>query len=407
MEDSIALFRELVSCGVTIYTWVFDARGQLVDSNCPDQGILSEAFEYTGSSDELLGAAQKEASYGKPILLGSESDLVWGADFQLGPSGLERCVVIGPVFFSEQHKQMNVIAFTHQSGHRDLANWNRRLGEAMRTIPVVPSTLFLRDVAMLHYCLTREKISLSEVASRASTEAEPSEAPYAGHDRRRVYMAEQALLGAVRNGDLDYQKALTASSLLSSGVPVSGRDRLRQIKTSNTVFISLVVRAAMEGGLSPEVAYPLGDAYIQQAENSTSVTELMALGHAMYDDFIRRVHEVRTQDAKSEPVRVCCDYIEAHLDEKITAETLAKAAGYSSYYLTRIFHEELGMTVTDYVRRAKVERAKVLLRSTDKSVADIAAELHFSSRSYFCRIFNEVEGTTPGNYREQSREPSR
>ena len=53
------------------------------------------------------------------------------------------------------------------------------------------------------------------------------------------------------------------------------------------------------------------------------------------------------------------------------------------------------MSVTDYIKFAKIERAKVLLKSTNQTVQDIAAALSFRTRNYFSRIFQEVTGQPP------------
>ena len=58
--------------------------------------------------------------------------------------------------------------------------------------------------------------------------------------------------------------------------------------------------------------------------------------------------------------------------------------------------------MTDYAKFAKIERAKVLLKSTDQSIQDIAAALSFSTRNYFSRVFQDVTGQTPMEYRERS-----
>lgn len=55
--------------------------------------------------------------------------------------------------------------------------------------------------------------------------------------------------------------------------------------------------------------------------------------------------------------------------------------------MTHKFKEETGLSVTDYIKFAKIERAKVLLKSTNQTVQDIAAALSFSTRNYFSRIF--------------------
>ncbi|MCI8840542.1 MAG: helix-turn-helix transcriptional regulator, partial [Oscillospiraceae bacterium] len=144
-----------------------------------------------------------------------------------------------------------------------------------------------------------------------------------------------------------------------------------------------------------------GDAYIQSAENAKSIDELTAIAAAMYDDFVRRVHKCRTNPKLSPQIQRCCDYIEMHLEEKIRAAGLASLVGYTEYYLTHKFKEEVGVSVNDYVKFAKVERAKVLLKSTGLSVQDISDQLGFGTRNYFSRVFQEVAGCTPVQYREE------
>ena len=176
---------------------------------------------------------------------------------------------------------------------------------------------------------------------------------------------------------------------------------MRQEKNSVIVFCSIVCRAAIEGGLSPEEAYSLGDFYIQSAENAKTLDELTAIPTLMYDDFIRRVHRCRTNPKLSPAVQKCCDYIEMNLAEKIRAADLAALVGYGEYYITRKFKEETGFFINDYVKFAKIERAKVLLQNTQMSVQEISEQLGFTTRSYFARSFREVTGMSPTEFREK------
>ena len=153
-------------------------------------------------------------------------------------------------------------------------------------------------------------------------------------------------------------------------------------------------------GLSPEQAYSLGDAYIQSVESAASLSDLTAIGPAMYDDFVRRVHKCRTNPRLSAQIQKCCDYIEMNLDKKVQAADLAALAGYTEYYLTRKFKAEVGCSVADYAKFAKVERAKVLLAGGGQSVQDIASQLGFGSRNYFSSTFRLITGHSPAQYRE-------
>lgn len=61
----------------------------------------------------------------------------------------------------------------------------------------------------------------------------------------------------------------------------------------------------------------------------------------------------------------------------------------------------MGVSVTDYIKAARIERAKLLLTSTDLSIQDIADRLHYCSRSYFSTVFLDTVGCTPTKYREK------
>lgn len=391
-SEKMELFRELVRCGGEVYTWRCGADGAVIEHNCPDGEVLSAAFSLLGCQARMLDHRRDRST---PILLGSPIGIIWGAAF----GGEDQTFLIGPVFSTDVDLSAVREGFeTYVDAQVDMA-WKHKLIDALYRVPTVPYIVFSREVLMLHYCLTGERLGLSDL-NVVDMQARPGRPEAPGHrDRYRVWSAEQALLQMVRNGDLDYKGALDASSRLSNGVPLKSRDPLRQLKTSTVVFCSIVCRAAIEGGLSPEEAYALGDAYIQNCENARSMDELMSIAPTMYDDFIRRVHRRRTNPELSPPVQKCVDYIELHLNERIRAADLAALAGYGEYYITQKFRRETGTTVNDYVKFAKVERAKVLLRGTGRTVQDIADELGFSSRSHFSQSFREVTGQSPADYR--------
>ena len=73
----------------------------------------------------------------------------------------------------------------------------------------------------------------------------------------------------------------------------------------------------------------------------------------------------------------------------------------NKFYLTRVFKEQFGQTVTGYLMQLRITQAKRLLRFSDKNIEVIAQECGMSDANYFSRIFKKVEGTTPGQYRRQ------
>lgn len=395
--QNIRLFQELIRCGDNIYTWCYAADGALLHSNCPDEGVLNTAFDLFGCRQRMIEHGRKNRL---PVSLGSAVGLIWFAAFEKEGDELLRCWVIGPVFYHDVSMRAVEAGFQQYGGLEISVGWKARFLKVLHTIPAVQSTLTTRYAVMLHRCLTGESIHPSDLDAQTELPM-PAEAQRGRRDRHRVWMAEQALLQMVRTGDLNYKQALSNSMAVSAGVPVDSPDALRQGKVSVIVFASIVCRAAIEGGLSPEEAYGLGDQYIQTAESAKTMDDLTPLAPMLYDDFIRRVHRCRTNPKLSPQIQRCCDYIEMHLEQKIRASDLAVLVGYTEYYLTHKFKDEVGESVNDYVKFAKVERAKILLKSTDLTVQDIADQMGFGTRNYFSRVFQEVAGCTPIQYREE------
>lgn len=404
ISQNIELFQELVRCGGEISLWRYDGEGNLLSSNCPEEAVFAAAFSLSGCRERMLAHA---VTQDEPVLLGSGLGLVWGAAFEKREGRLYRAYVLGPVFFSDVAVQQIKNGLAQYDGETAIA-WKIRFIQNIKQVPTAQHILFSRYLLMLHYCLTREHLDASALSIQNQPQPPKLSPPGEGRvfrDRYMVWSAERSLLHMVRTGDLNYKSAFTNSAMLSNGVPLKDGAPMRQEKNSVIVFCSIVCRAAIEGGLSPEEAYSLGDFYIQSAENAKTMDELSAIPAPMYDDFIRRVHRCRTNPKLSPAVQKCCDYIEMNLTEKVRASDLAALAGYSEYYITRKFKEETGHFINDYVKFAKIERAKVLLQNTDLSVLEIAEQLGFTTRSYFGRSFREVAGMSPTEFREQCARP--
>lgn len=80
---------------------------------------------------------------------------------------------------------------------------------------------------------------------------------------------------------------------------------------------------------------------------------------------------------------------------------MAAQVGVSPAHLARLLKESTGLSFTDLLREARVERACDLLARTDLTMAAIAAECGFCDQSYFTHVFQDLKKVTPGAYREK------
>ncbi|MGY1688540.1 helix-turn-helix domain-containing protein [Geodermatophilus sp. SYSU D01105] len=95
------------------------------------------------------------------------------------------------------------------------------------------------------------------------------------------------------------------------------------------------------------------------------------------------------------------DAMDGAYAQPLDIPTLARIAHVSEAHFIRTFRATFGETPNRYLQRRRVERAMFLLRSTDRSVTDICMDVGFSSLGTFSRVFRDVVGEPPSQYRRR------
>ena len=105
--------------------------------------------------------------------------------------------------------------------------------------------------------------------------------------------------------------------------------------------------------------------------------------------------------AKKTSVAEVKDYLDHHYEERVTLDDLSQIFFINKYYLTRVFKEQFGLSISSYLQNVRITHAKQLLRFTDKSVEEIGLECGLGALHYFSRTFKAVEGVAPSVYRSR------
>lgn len=177
-------------------------------------------------------------------------------------------------------------------------------------------------------------------------------------------------------------------------------DPLRNLKYHLIITIAMLTRYCIEGGMEMEIAYTLSDIYIRNADECRTEKEIHHLHREVVDEFIGRMQLLHKPHLYSKQVTACLDYIYDNLHNRITLEELAAVADLSPSYLSRLFHKEVGTTISRYITSKRIDAAENMLKFSEYSFVDISNYLCFSSESHFIHTFKKHTGYTPRAYRE-------
>jgi AraC-like DNA-binding protein len=99
-------------------------------------------------------------------------------------------------------------------------------------------------------------------------------------------------------------------------------------------------------------------------------------------------------------IRKSFDYIEAHYKEDIRLKDVARDAGFSEYYFSRLFKETMEVNFHQYLNEYRVRKAESLLTNSNYTVSEVAYGVGFSSISTFERLFRSMKGCSPQEFRK-------
>ncbi len=177
-------------------------------------------------------------------------------------------------------------------------------------------------------------------------------------------------------------------------------DNLRNLKYHLIITVAFITRYCIEGGMEMETAYNLSDIYIRSIDKCHTEEEVNLLHREVVDDYAQRMSIIRKQNRYPKAVTLCLDYIYDNLHTRITLDKLTEVTKLSPAYLSKLFHREVGLTISGYIIKKRIQAAENMLKFSDYSCLEISEYLCFSSESHFIQVFRKHTGYTPKTYRK-------
>lgn len=401
-EVRFANLATLLYVGCELAVWCFDKDGKLYYTTSAYGKELGTFLEIGGCKEYAM---TKGVEYDKPFVMSDALGMIWVGEYVEVTENTGRVLVLmGPMFHMETSQQ----AIRERMKEQDISLPLRNIGrQILSRIPVLSIPVMNQYIRMFHFSATGQIICPDEYIYQSALEVDSfAGASSSGFqeknplDYENSYAREQLILQCVREGNLAYENIVGGNYLQRVPENYMTGDSLREAKDILIIFTSQCCQAAIEGKLSVKMAKEMERHFIHEIEKCRKITQLSGLRRQIMDKYISRVHEIELASELSRPIRLCCDYVNAHFMEPITLSDIAREAGYTEYYLTRKFQKEMGRQLGDYIRKIRLNYAKILLVSSEKSIQEISEWCQFGSRNYFTRMFKAEEGVSPREYRE-------
>ena len=393
MQDTILL--QYLSKKLHTPAYKFSIDGEITFSCCK---VL--AFQDTYIKDkEFLGFLLESLPQGVPCLRSIRQKDIYGI-----VTGRNAIYIVGPVSFASP-VYLN-------------CDYNELIleEEIEKYVPQVNPDDYLEDILFLNHMITGVESTTEQIIETnclnhdhtGKVQKHFNDILFENHENNvhhNPYDQEMREFGSIENGDL-IQLEKSMQEDYDGTIGTLAKDPLRNLKNLGIVLVTLASRAAIRGGLSPEISFSLSDSYIQQIEECKDLALVAPLAHKAEFQYAEMVHEIKEKQKgilkkqKNPRINKCKDFIFSHLHDRITLEDLAAEADCNPNYLSQLFKECEGISISGYILQEKINRAKNLLIYSDYSYIEIATYLGFSSQSHLGTQFKKHTGYTLRQYRE-------
>lgn len=293
-----------------------------------------------------------------------------------------------------------------QNRLRGLQIYQHEIFETLNQLPVV-SARRIHEAADFLYVLLYETASLDPpvIRSRRLQSVQPSRNNNDIEETKLLdveasaYDLECQLIARVKIGDRAGSREILNALLDEIISPPA--DTLNLLKARLIELLGVLTRAAAASGVDITALLRNNIDYIHKALTLDTQEGILLWISQALEDFTKTVYHFQDTPKMSQ-LKPAIEYMQYNYSEPLTLADIAKTAHLSVSRLGHLFREQMGITVVDYLTHLRINHAKRLLLSTEHNCTRIGYDVGYNNQSYFTRVFKQITGVTPRQFRNQN-----
>lgn len=228
-----------------------------------------------------------------------------------------------------------------------------------------------------------------EMRARQSLERELS-----AHNLTHYFDKEHSLIMSLSKGNPEDSRKLFDVTL--EEIMLEAEDIYQAEARLIELFVAMS-RAALDMRVDHSKTQDINVKYIKAVRMAMSLDMLADISKKTFEEYLS-IMQVKTE-SMNRSVEAIKGYIHRHHKDNLTLQDIADSVSLSQHYASRLFKQEQGITIMEYVASIKIDEAKKLLNNPLNKIEDIAEYLGYDDPSYFTRVFKKRTGVTPSQFR--------
>lgn len=335
---------------------------------------------------------------GQPYITVCHAGIVFGC-VPVMESGLP----LGGIFFGQclwEPFEPNLEAEVQRRLH-GLHIYNYEIAKTLMALPVI-SAGHLHQAAEFLYVLVYQYADLDPQVLPSPKNRPPQASQDSAMNPKQPSSRrlERQLIVAIKTGNRTGVRQ-TRNALLEKTLSPAA-DNINLFKARLAERLSALSRAAAMSDLEVNGLLRKNIEYTHQLLNLQTREDIDLWMGRTLDDFIQYVH--RSQDFKKiSPLKPAIEYMQYNYCESLTLADIAGIANLSVSRTAHLFRQQMGITIVDYLTDLRISHAKRILLKTEKSCTHIAYDVGYNNPSYFTRVFKQITGLTPRQFRRKNK----